>query len=1105
MITLDPKQTEVPGTPGSRRAPRAAWQRWGLGLLIAALLYTVGGFWALPMIVRTVAVSQLRQALDREVAIAKVRFNPYTFTVEIHGLAIEDPDGLLLAGWDRVRVDFQFTSVFHGPWRLKEITVDQPHARVQINADASFNFSDLLEKYAATEEPSEPKESGPLPRVRIDALRIAGATIDFTDLTPSSPFRRQLGPVDLSVPGFSTLPGHTNTLALRATTDAGEQFAWESQFWLDPLRLTGSLRLEGLAFTNYTALYQDFLQVQVRGGIVQVSARHELQFDSEHPVARVTDNQFSLTDLRVGLPGAVTNLVELDQLTVDIPLLDVWERQVTVQHVLIDGIRIAARRLAGEQLDLVEVAQPPPTAGAAPGSAQLIAEAFTSAFALFGGSTNAAVAVIHDVVLTNTALALIDEVPAHPAHVRITDLAVRVRDLSNRPEAAPSASVSLRWQTNGTVNLNAAATLNPPAVEFDVDLNDLDMGVLDAYLAGQLNVSLLDSRFVLSGSGRFEAPPGQEPTGQFLGRLALESLHTAHSLEDHDLLKFEAFRVEGIAANLHPLDVAIDRMELVAPELWAILNADGTLNFFTAANLDQPLIGAPAASSEPADATSPVTGQSVDPTPITAVEVVPAATDPGVVPPVPVHIGRFVLSHATVSLLDRMAQPPVPLTITNLNGELRHLSSTNLQYGDFGFEGRIRSGGTFAIEGELRPLESADTTRARITLSEIELTPGSPYTARFLGYRLDAGKVTTDLNYQIKGGQLQATNHIILDRFTLGARVDSPDALNVPIRLGLAILQDRQGRIDLSIPVSGSLDDPQFSLAGVIRGAFANVFTKLFTSPFSMLGSMFGGGGGDDEDLQELRFQPGTAQLERSSESRLQKLEEILYQRPALQLVIRGTADPGADNTLAWRRALLNEQLREAWQPTADADAWETNGTSVAATFTEEDYRAAVQRAYFSAMSTRDSTLEPPSEDRASADSFLHQAEPVVESAAPSTDTDLRRPPQRGVRGGQLLLQNRRLAAASPSTAIAETSSADPSVEAQVAADPPPPSFEQMEQRLLDDLAPTAADWQRLASERADRIREALLQPGRVEPERLLVPELEGPVPSGTKVRLELE
>lgn len=1076
-------------------------------LLIATLIYTLVGFWLLPLILRGVASSQLRKALNREVAIAKVRFNPYTFAVEIHGLDIQDTDGQPFAGWSRLRVDFQFTSIFYGPWRIREITLEDPRARIQVNPDYTFNFTDLIEKFASETPPPEPKEPAPLPRVWIDNLRVAAATLDYHDLTPSTPFRRRLGPIDLNVPSFSTLPGHTNSLSLKGTTDAGEQLAWESQLWIDPLRLTGKLTLSNLQLNQYTALYQDFLQVQLREGTVHISTAHDLQFNPTNQVARLTDNRFTLSGLRVGLPASTTNLLELDQLLVQAPALDVWLRQAHVEQVLIDGVRVSLRRLADEKIEIVEIAQPPPAAPNPPGSALFLLASVTNLFAMFGDSTNAASATVDDFTLTNTALALVDEAAKRPVQAHISDLALRVRNVSNLPDATPSAALSLRWQTNGTLALNAAGALTPPAANLELDLRDLDLSMLDAYLPDAINVSLVESRFSLEGRAWIEAPPDQEPSGQFQGRLALDRLHTEHSLTDHNLLSWDGFRLDGITANLHPLEVDIERIELAAPELWAILHTNGTLNLLTAADIHEPVLtppGSPAPEAALADSSAAAAQDTA-----TLAEPEASAPDPdqpASAPLVPVRIASFVLTNATLNLLDRMATPQVPLTITNLHGELSQLSSTNLQHADFDFQGRVRSGGTFAIRGQLRPFDASEPTEAHVTFSDLELTPGSPYTARFLGYRLDAGKLTADLTYQVANGQLQATNHIILDRFTLGARVDSPDAIKAPIKLGIAVLQDRQGRIDLNIPVSGSLDDPQFSLGGVIQGAFANVFTKVLTSPFSMLGSMFGAK--EDDNLQELEFEPGTTNLVGRSVTRLEKVEDILYERPGLQLLIHGAADAETDDTPALRQSILFERLREDWQARHLPDTDE-NAESPGPDFAETDYLTAVQQAYLETTNTLPSDQTQPAEEEPAPDTGASEASDAsAETPVPTTATESRRLPQSSMRGGQIMVRNRLRALQQPAPAAATPEPAETPNDAPESADAPEPtlpSFEEMEKQLLENLEFTPEDWGHLATARAEMIRQGLLEPARIDPERIVIAEPLDPLPPESKARLELQ
>ena len=169
--------------------------------------------------------------------------------------------------------------------------------------------------------------------------------------------------------------------------------------------------------------------------------------------------------------------------------------------------------------------------------------------------------------------------------------------------------------------------------------------------------------------------------------------------------------------------------------------------------------------------------------------------------------------------------------------------------------------------------------------------------------------MSTRLNYAITQRQLAATNHVVLDQLTLGEKVDSPDAINAPVKLGINLLKDRNGRIELTVPLTGSIDDPQFNLGKVITDAFATVFTKVLTSPFSILGVLVGGA--DEEELDHLKFAPGQSTLAPEHAEQAAKIEKILYERPALTLELLGTADPAQDS-VAFTQARPDTQPSEA-------------------------------------------------------------------------------------------------------------------------------------------------------------------------------------------------
>jgi hypothetical protein len=183
----------------------------------------------------------------------------------------------------------------------------------------------------------------------------------------------------------------------------------------------------------------------------------------------------------------------------------------------------------------------------------------------------------------------------------------------------------------------------------------------------------------------------------------------------------------------------------------------------------------------------------------------------------------------------------------------------------------------------------------------------TPYAVKYAGYGIEKGKLSVKLSYLIENRKLVAENNIYLDQLTFGEKVDSPTATKLPVLLAVALLKDKNGVIDVNLPISGSLDDPQFSLGGIIVKVFVNLIVKAVTAPFALLGSLFGGG----EELAFLEFAPGSAMLDADDEAKLKSLAKALDARPALKLDASGRIEPDADRD-ALKRTALDRQIKAA-------------------------------------------------------------------------------------------------------------------------------------------------------------------------------------------------
>src|SRR5262245_3567903 len=427
---------------------------WTVGLIF---FYTIFGFLILPWVIRTVAAQQISKLFDRETSIRQVRINPYVLSGTIRGLLVKDKDGQPFLSFEEAYANFQLSSFFGKPWVFKDVWTIKPYCRVQINKDYTLNFSDLLKKFS---QPSPAPQKPPKPRVlHVGRLHISVATASFTDLTPRNPFRRLIGPVEITLTELHTDPNNQNPYSFNGTTETGERFSWSGTFSFEPLQSSGEGCLEGLSLSKYTPMVQDLIRFDIRDGVVDGRAAYQFALSGTNYLATITNASCSLKSLKVAELGGSENLVELDQFAVSGVSADASSRTAEVTDVAVAGARLSARRNRDKTINLVQLAEPAPEATNAPGGVLLLMQAATNAIAPLVQSTNLVSATVHRVEVTNCSVQWDDEATARPVHVSVDQFALSARRLSNVAGSNQTAQVSLRWNTNGTVAVGASVQL----------------------------------------------------------------------------------------------------------------------------------------------------------------------------------------------------------------------------------------------------------------------------------------------------------------------------------------------------------------------------------------------------------------------------------------------------------------------------------------------------------------------------------------------------------------------------------------------------------------------------------------------------------------------
>jgi hypothetical protein len=306
--------------------------------------------------------------------------------------------------------------------------------------------------------------------------------------------------------------------------------------------------------------------------------------------------------------------------------------------------------------------------------------------------------------------------------------------------------------------------------------------------------------------------------------------------------------------------------------------------------------GAAGTSAAPQSATAPATPAGAKPQARKAA----AAAPPGA-PPMPMSIKKIVLTESEADFSDLSVTPNFSTGIQKLRGTVSGISSKANSRAKIDLKGQVDPYAPVTISGEVNALTAVLYTDIVMSFRNIELSTFNPYSGKFAGYNIAKGKLTTELHYKVDGRKLDAQHHIVVDQLEFGDKTESKQAVSLPIKLAVALLKNRDGVIDLNLPVEGTLDDPEFKLGPVIWKVLVHVLERAVTAPFALLGSLFGGG----PDLQFIDFDPGAPDVSPESADKMRAIVKALNERPQLKIEVPIAAVKELDAA-----ALIEAQLK---------------------------------------------------------------------------------------------------------------------------------------------------------------------------------------------------
>lgn len=838
------------------------------------VFYMLAGFVVAPLLVRDLLENNASRELGRDVTVAMVRTNPFTFTARLSGLSVSDATTTTLVSADELEINLQLISVLKMAAVIKSVRLHAPRINLVYMRADRFNFTDLIPPPADTAQQTEQEPAKSL-RIILQRLQITDGVVRFEDRTLAKPFQTTLAPINISLTDLDTAPeAPAAAFRLEAATESSESITVTASLAPNPSSVTATLACAAVRIPKYCPYYDPFWKAIMASGQIDLQATAAWSPEK----TSINDILVTISNLQINEADGTTPLLKVPGLRIDNSAIDMNARTVTVGGVTGNDATLWVRRSAQGQLNLAAVL-PPDRSDATP-SEGLPADAA-------GEEAPWQVAFSH-VALKDYRVAFSDRQPAQGADLSIDHISVDATNISTQKESAGDIDVKLQWAEQGTLGVKGTLGLIPFRSDLEISADGMDLRPLQPYLSEVAGLVVTSGR--LTTRGKLHLPSADQGPGdiRYSGQVSLVDFKSMDIRSNTDFLDFQSLYLNGVELGTTPFQLNIEEVALTDFYNRIFIAADGTSNLSVIFGS-----GEDTGEAEPA----PSAKETPDKQPGQPQESDSAA----------IQVKRVTLQGGNIDFRDLSIKPNVDLPMRAVGGRISGLDTIKGKKADVLLEGKLAGNVPMKITGSINPLVKPLFIDLKLDFSGVDLTRFTPYSSKYLGYEVAKGQISMDLSYLVENNKLKGRNKVYLNQLTLGKPVASPDATKLPIKLALALLKDRQGNIDIDLPVSGDLNDPQFSIGGIVLKMVVNLIVDIVTSPFKMLGALFGGG----EELSYVDFAAGQDTVTADMSAKLNTLARALYERPGLSLEIEGQFDPRGD-VEGLRQERFDRQLKAA-------------------------------------------------------------------------------------------------------------------------------------------------------------------------------------------------
>ncbi len=782
---------------------------------------------------------------------------------------------------------------------LSKISIQSPELALRRDKAGVLNALSLLPAKEGT-GPALEKSEGPLPRksegplpltLDIDEIRLAAGKVSFSDLSGKKPFETVLDPTEVAIDHFSSERDKKSSYVISIQTEAKETVKVEGQFSVDPLWSEGTIEVASVQLKKYSPYYSDLVLFSIEDGRLGLSTQYRCAMGQKEPEINLSGLSLSLSALRLKKEGDKGAFFTIPELSVKETNLDLTDRVVGIGSFSTSKGELFVRRMANGDVDLLKLIPPSSASHATPERASVAKKP--------KAPEKPWVVSLKQMLVDGYAVQVVDETTPDPVKLTIKDVRIRGENISTTKGSKAKINASLVLNGKGSISASGTVGIDPLSANLSIGLKAIAIAPFLPYVADKVRMTVTGGTISTNGSLSLSFAPKGQMNGAFKGEALLANFSSVDQESGQDLVKLDSLSLSGLGVGLNPISIDIKGVSLSDFYALVSVSPQGKINL-------QEML-----SREGSQAGPTGEGSQAGPPPATANTAASSAPPSTQEPPKHIKIDQVTLQGGRIDFLDRSVKPEFSTHLSEMGGRVSGLSAEENTTADVELRGKLNDYAPLEITGRINPLRDDFFVDLKARITDLDLSPATPYSDKYVGYTIEKGKLSLDVKYSIVGRKLDSQNDIQIDQFTFGDRVESPTATKLPVKLAIALLKDRQGVIKLDLPVTGSLDDPKFSVWRIILHVIVNLLTKAATSPFALLGAVFGGG----EELSYVEFDYGSAHVTDAAMKKLATLSKALQDRPSLKVDEEGHVDVEKDRQalqqLFYERKIKMQKLKE--------------------------------------------------------------------------------------------------------------------------------------------------------------------------------------------------